>query len=77
MTLPYMKKQLDRAKLLQTPLFKLDLDYRHVKKAPLGKISRTGLVTMETAEAIMKLLDEDTASKSDDQLAALAAARKT
>ena len=65
MTLPYDKKMLDHAKKHQYPLFKLDLDYRHVMKAPLGKISRTGPVTAETAEAIMKLLDEDVAKKGD------------
>jgi hypothetical protein len=65
MTLPYDKKMLDHAKKHQYPLFKLDLDYRHVKTAPLGKISRVGPVTEETAEAIMKLLDEDVAHKGD------------
>ena len=62
MTLPYSKKMLDHAKEHQVPLLKVDIDWRHVKAAPIGLVSRTTVVSDETAQKILSLIEDDMAA---------------
>lgn len=71
MTLPFSKKQLDHARKTKQSLFQVNFDFRFADSAMFGKIKRNGLLTRESVDKIMTIIDDDVASKSDKQRKAL------
>ena len=52
-----------RAKERHLVLVRLELDYAHVLDTALGRVGRATVISKETADKIMDLLDQDTAAK--------------